>query len=43
MLVILDRYQAAEYGPLAKELEDVPGCRVILDRRVAAATGARRC
>jgi hypothetical protein len=41
MLVILRRYRAAEYGPLAKELEDIPGCRVILDRRMADRRGGR--
>jgi hypothetical protein len=35
MLVILSKPRAAEYASLTKEFEGVPGCRVILDQRVA--------
>jgi hypothetical protein len=35
MLLIVPRHRADEYATLVKQFSDIPGCQVILDRRVA--------
>jgi hypothetical protein len=35
MLMIVPRHRAVEHETLAKQFSDIPGCQVILDRRVA--------
>lgn len=35
MLMIVPRHLAGEYETLSRQFSDVPGCQVILDRRVA--------
>jgi hypothetical protein len=35
MLMIVPRHRAGEYETLSRQFSDIPGCQVILDRRVA--------
>jgi hypothetical protein len=42
MLMIVPRHRAGEYETLSKQFSDIPGCQVILDRRLAERRRERR-
>jgi hypothetical protein len=42
MLMIVPRHRAGEYETVSRQFSDVPGCQVILDRRLAERRHERR-
>jgi hypothetical protein len=42
MLMIVPRHRAGEYETLSRKFSDIPGCQVVLDRRLVERRQDRR-